>query len=58
MSAIQPSRGEVWFLNLNPTEGREWAGSRPASILPCEDIRSAPISEFALNLQAQQVSGD
>jgi mRNA interferase MazF len=33
MNASQPSRGEVWDLNLDPTKGREQAGNRPALIL-------------------------
>jgi mRNA interferase MazF len=28
-----PSRGEVWLVNLDPTKGREQAGSRPALIV-------------------------
>lgn len=27
------SRGEIWLVNLNPTEGREQAGTRPALIV-------------------------
>jgi mRNA interferase MazF len=29
----EPSRGEVWLVDLNPTKGREQAGSRPALIV-------------------------
>ena len=29
----RPSRGEVWLVNLDPTQGREQAGSRPALIV-------------------------
>ena len=29
----EPSRGEVWLVNLDPTQGREQAGSRPALIV-------------------------
>ena len=29
----EPSRGEVWLVNLDPTKGREQAGSRPALIV-------------------------
>ena len=31
MSPPRPSRGEIWFLNLDPTQGREQAGAvRPS----------------------------
>ncbi|MDQ2746156.1 MAG: type II toxin-antitoxin system PemK/MazF family toxin [Acidobacteriota bacterium] len=30
---IEPSRSEVWMVNLDPTKGREQAGSRPALIV-------------------------
>jgi mRNA interferase MazF len=33
MSLPRPSRGEIWFLNLDPTQGREQAGSRPALVI-------------------------
>ncbi len=28
-----PSRGEIWFANLNPTAGREQQGSRPVLVV-------------------------
>ncbi len=33
MNFDQPARGQVWFLNLDPTEGREQSGSRPALVI-------------------------
>lgn len=33
----QPSRGEIWLADLNPTRGREQAGQRPLLIVS-EDI--------------------
>ena len=30
---IKASRGEIWLVNLSPTEGREQAGTRPALII-------------------------
>lgn len=33
MSTSQPSRGDVWEINLDPTIGREQAGTRPALVL-------------------------
>ena len=28
-----PSRGEIWFVNLNPTSGREQQGQRPVLVV-------------------------
>lgn len=28
-----PSRGEIWFVNLNPTAGREQQGQRPVLVV-------------------------
>lgn len=28
-----PSRGEIWFANLNPTAGREQQGARPVLVV-------------------------
>ena len=52
MSTPEPSRGEVWDLNFDPTTGHEQAGTRPALILsedifnegPAEMVVVAPIS--------------
>ncbi len=30
-------RGEIYFVNLNPVEGREQAGNRPVLVLNSED---------------------
>jgi mRNA interferase MazF len=42
MSAVQPSRGEVWFLDLNPTQGREQAGTRPALVVSVNRFNHGP----------------
>ena len=34
----QPARGEVWFVNLDPTQGREQAGSRPALVVSVDQF--------------------
>ena len=52
MTATEPSRGEVWDLNFDPTIGHEQAGARPALILsvdrfnegPAELVVAAPIT--------------
>lgn len=33
MAPARPSRGEVWYVTLDPTIGREQAGHRPALIV-------------------------
>ena len=42
MSSVQPARGEVWFLNLDPTQGREQAGSRPALVISVDKFNAGP----------------
>ena len=52
MSTPEPSRGEVWDLNFDPTTGHEQAGTRPALILsedifnegPAEMVVVAPVT--------------
>lgn len=38
----QPSRGEIWFINLDPTQGREKAGSRPALVISVDQFNQGP----------------
>jgi mRNA interferase MazF len=33
---INPSRGEVWFADLEPTRGREQAGQRPVLVISAD----------------------
>jgi len=42
MSLAQPSRGEVWSVNLDPTLGREQAGTRPALVLSVDKFNHGP----------------
>ena len=42
MSPAKPSRGEVWFLNLDPTQGREQAGRRPALVISVDPFNHGP----------------
>ncbi|MGQ9555391.1 MAG: type II toxin-antitoxin system PemK/MazF family toxin [Anaerolineae bacterium] len=42
MSALGPSRGEVWLVNLNPTRGHEQAGTRPAVIVSTDGFNHGP----------------
>lgn len=39
--AIQ--RGEVYFVNLNPVQGREQAGQRPVLVLSVDSINRLPL---------------
>lgn len=36
-------RGEVYFVNLNPVQGREQAGQRPVLVLSIDAINSLPL---------------
>jgi len=38
----QLSRGEIWFLNLNPARGHEQAGIRPALIVSVNMFNQGP----------------
>jgi len=42
MSVIQPSRGDIWLANLDPTKGREQAGKRPALVLSVDLFNHGP----------------
>lgn len=42
MNRVEPQRGEVWSVNLDPTKGREQAGSRPALIISTNTFNSGP----------------
>lgn len=36
-------RGEIYFVNLNPVEGREQAGQRPVLVLSIDDVNNLPL---------------
>ncbi len=36
-------RGEIYFVNLDPTQGREQAGTRPVLILSSDIINTSPL---------------
>ncbi len=38
----KPSRGDVWFVELDPTMGREQAGRRPALIVSVDQFNYGP----------------
>jgi mRNA interferase MazF len=43
----QARQGEVWFVDLEPTRGREQAGRRPALVISVDQLGSGP-SELAI----------
>ncbi len=38
----KPSRGEVWWVDLDPTKGREQAGRRPALVVSVDVFNHGP----------------
>ena len=36
-------RGQIFFVNLNPVEGREQAGKRPVLVLSIDSINNLPL---------------
>jgi mRNA interferase MazF len=40
--SLEPSRGEVWVVSLDPTKGREQAGKRPALVLSVDPFNHGP----------------
>jgi len=39
---VDPSRGEIWFVDLNPTKGHEQAGRRPCLIISVDPLNHGP----------------
>lgn len=42
MSVAKPARGEVWDMDLNPIQGRERAGHRPALMVSVDLFNQGP----------------
>jgi len=38
----QPSRGEVWIVDLDPTKGHEQAGRRPCLVISVDIFNQGP----------------
>ena len=36
-------RGEIYFVNLNPVEGKEQAGTRPVLVLSIDAVNQLPL---------------
>ena len=42
MRRVEPSRGEVWLVDLNPTRGHEQAGLRPGLVVSTDAFNHGP----------------
>ena len=38
---VDPCRGEIWTVNLNPTRGHEQAGQRPALVVSADQLNAS-----------------
>ena len=55
--AIQ--RGEIYFVNLNPVQGREQAGNRPVLVLSINAINRLPlVVTFIVGTKGENISRD
>lgn len=53
------SRGQIYFVNLNPTEGREQAGRRPVLVVSADAINRQPlVITVVVGTDAKNVSCD
>ena len=53
------SRGEIYFVNLNPTSGREQAGRRPVLVVSSNAINQQPlVVTVVVGTDAQRVPRD
>lgn len=41
-SVTDPSRGDIWMVNLDPVVGHERAGTRPALIISVDELNHGP----------------
>ena len=51
-------RGEIYFVNLNPVQGREQAGQRSVLILSVHAINRLPLVQYLRQLSGEPVSGE
>ena len=42
----KPRRGDLWMVNLNPTIGREQAGTRPALVISVDELNHSAADLF------------
>ncbi|NOZ79301.1 MAG: type II toxin-antitoxin system PemK/MazF family toxin [Acidobacteria bacterium] len=43
MSEPQPTRGEIWWVNLDPTRGSETCKTRPAVVVSSDAVSRLPV---------------
>ena len=52
-------RGDIYFVNLNPVQGREQAGSRPVLVLSIDSINKLPlVVTVVVGTKGENVSRD
>src|SRR5438132_13219734 len=52
-------RGEIYFVNLNPVQGREQAGARPVLVLSVDEINRLPlVVTVVVGTKGENVSRD
>lgn len=52
-------RGQIYFVNLNPVQGREQAGSRPVLVLSIDSINKLPlVVTVVVGTKGENVSRD
>lgn len=44
MSSGPPAQGEIWYVNLDPAEGQEQAGDRPALVVSVDELNRTGLS--------------
>src|SRR5690348_656161 len=42
MTTVEPSRGQVWMADLDPTKGHEQAGKRPVLVVSADVMNLGP----------------
>lgn len=52
-------RGEIYFVNLNPVQGREQAGKRPVLVLSIDTINQLPlVVTVVVGMKGENISRD
>jgi mRNA interferase MazF len=46
---VSIERGQIYFVNLNPVQGREQAGRRPVLVLSIDAINQPDFSRYLLD---------
>ena len=45
---MKPSRGDIWYVNLDPSRGREQSGVRPGLIISVDQFNQGPADRVVL----------